>query len=66
MGLEGYKNIHYNGNETKLIENAINELQVLNNFDYPKCQQIQTCILDVTPNFCPYIYFLQKQIIFFL
>jgi len=60
MGLEGYKNIHYNGNETKLIENAIDELQVLNNFDYPKCQKIQTCILDVTPNFCPYIYFLPK------
>ena len=62
MGLEGYKNIHYNCNETKLIEDAIDELQVLNNFDYPKCQQIQTCILDVTPNFLSlYLFFLPKS-----
>ena len=60
MGLGGMSNLHFNKSNESLINLAIEELKYLNIIDNPEIELIDSCTVDMTPNLCPYIYYLPK------
>jgi len=58
MGLGGISNLHYNSSNELLIKLAIKELNEMSILTKPKIKSIDSCTVDLTPNLCPYIYYL--------
>ena len=58
MGLSGLSNLNIGKTNEELINNAIKELRLLGINDRLECYKVQSCDVDLTPNLCPYIYFL--------
>ena len=60
MGLDGINNLNINISNEELIGKAINELKILGINDEIKFEEIKYCDIDLTPNLCPYIYFMPQ------
>ena len=60
MGLGGFSNLHFGKTDEALFQYAINELTTLGIVKNPEVLSIESCTVDITPNLCPYIYYLPK------
>ena len=60
MGLGGFSNLHFGKTDETLFQYAINELTTLGIVKNPEVLSIESCTVDITPNLCPYIYYLPK------
>jgi len=60
MGIKGWSNIYFdlnNNAERKIIQKAADELSLLGIDRINVKDELLSCNVDVTPNLCPYIYF---------
>lgn len=58
MGLDGLNNLNINVSNDILINKALDELKILGIDDNIKFDEIKYCDIDLTPNLCPYIYYM--------
>ena len=58
MGLSGLSNLNMGKTNEELIKSAEEELKLLSIMDKIRYDKVESCDIDLTPNLCPYIYFL--------
>ena len=58
MGLSGLSNLNLGKTNEQLIKSAEEELKLIGITDELKYNTVESCNIDLTPNLCPYIYFL--------
>lgn len=61
MGILGLPNLNLNTPDEILINKALEELEILGIKDKIKFDEIKYCDIDLTPNLCPYIYFMKES-----
>ncbi len=60
MGLDGLSNLNINTPNEILINKALEELKILGIDDNINFDEIKYCDIDLTPNLCPYMYFMPQ------
>jgi hypothetical protein len=60
MGLDGLSNLNINTPNEILINKALEELKILGIEDKINFDEIKHCDIDLTPNLCPYMYFMPQ------
>lgn len=60
MGFKGLSNIYFKVNETEMIKMALHELPLIGIDEKIEIKFQTSCTTDMTPNLCPYIYFVPK------
>ena len=60
MGYKGLANVYFKINERQMIKMALDELPLLGINEKGEIISQTSCTTDMTPNLCPYIYFVPK------
>ena len=60
MGYKGLANVYFKVNEKQMIQMALDELPLLGIDEEIQIKSQTSCTTDMTPNLCPYIYFVPK------